>query len=97
MKVAGIDLAAKKDSITGLCIIEEKRIITDRKKSDEDILSFIFSNSPAVVAIDAPLTLSTTRHAEKYLKRYGAMSLKIPWIRNLAIRGMRIAKNIKER
>ncbi len=49
-----------------------------------------------MVAIDAPLTLSTTRYAEKYLKRYGAMSLKIPWIRNLAIRGMRIAKNIKE-
>ncbi len=32
MRVAGIDLAAKKDNITGLCIIEEKRIITDRKK-----------------------------------------------------------------
>ncbi len=96
MRVAGIDLAAKEDNITGLCIIEGKRIITDSKKSDENILSFIFSNNPDLVAIDAPLTLSTTRYAEKYLKRYGAMSLRIPWIRRLAIRGMRIAENIKE-
>ncbi len=45
MRVAGIDLAAKEDNITGLCIIKERKIITSSKKSDEDILSFIFQTA----------------------------------------------------
>ena len=95
MKIVGIDLAAKEKNPTGLALVEDKRVECITVYTDSQIFSQIFSFNPSVIAIDAPLTLDENRYADRYLRKYGAMSLKIPSIKLLAERGLRIKNEIE--
>lgn len=60
--VAGIDLAGSPRRNTGVCLLKGKRILMwDTLFSDEDILDFIATSKPDLIAIDAPLNLPPGR------------------------------------
>ncbi|WP_424358666.1 DUF429 domain-containing protein [Methanocella sp. MCL-LM] len=58
---AGIDLAALPKNQTGACVLSNGEYRCATLRSDEDILQFIRDAKPAVIAIDAPLTLPRGR------------------------------------
>ncbi len=96
MKFCGIDLAAKEKNITGMAFIEEHIIKTYSAHKDEEILSVVRKENPGIVAIDAPLTTDTERYADKYLRKYGALSLKIPAMMLLAKRAIKLASHLED-
>ncbi len=96
VKVCGVDLAAKAKNITGVAFIEGGRITARSLHSDEEILEEIRGENPAIVAIDAPLTTRTDRYAEKYLARYGALSLKISAMMALAKRALALRDELRD-
>ncbi len=96
MIFGGLDLAAKEKNPSGVAIMEGHRIFTSTLYADSQILNFFLEKKVNIVAIDAPLTLNEERYADKYLKRYGAMSLKIPSIKELAIRGLRMREKLEK-
>jgi uncharacterized protein len=53
----GIDLAALPGNATGVAVYDGGRYECLTLRGDDEILDFIFSRSPPVVAIDAPLSL----------------------------------------
>ncbi|MCS7125705.1 MAG: DUF429 domain-containing protein [Aigarchaeota archaeon] len=58
----GVDLAGSQKRRTGLCRMSMNLYSeTCVKKSDEDILSFILSSDPEIVAVDAPLSMPKDR------------------------------------
>ncbi len=97
MRIVGIDLAAKEKNPTGIALMENNRIECLTVYDDSQILSSIFSFNPSIIAIDAPLTRNEDRYADRYLKKYGAMSLKIPSIKLLANRGLRIKEALENK
>ncbi len=92
----GIDLAAREKNPTGVAIMEGNSFTAFNLFSDSEILDFVENENPQIVAIDAPMTLQD-RYAEKYLKKYGAMSLKVPGIRALAKRGLKLREELRNR
>lgn len=94
MSIVGIDLAAKEKNPTGIAIMYGTRIKTITLFSDFEILDLFTRIKPRIIAMDAPLTLKD-RYAEKYLKKYGAMSLKIPSMMLLAQRGLRLKERFE--
>ncbi len=95
-KVCGVDLAAKAKNITGVAFIEGRRITARSLQSDEEILETIRREKPEIVAMDAPLTTRTDRYAERYLARYGALSLKIPAMIALARRALALRDELRD-
>ncbi len=95
MIFAGIDLAAREKNITGVAIIEDGRIKVYSLHSDDEIIGKIVEYEPSIVAIDAPMSLED-RRVDIYLRKYGALSLKIPAMQDLAKRGIKI-KRVLER
>lgn len=61
MKVIGIDLAGKEENTSGFCILKDNQIILKTLYSDEEIINYVKRVDPAVVAIDAPLSLPKGR------------------------------------
>jgi len=60
--VAGIDLAGSPKRNTGICLLQGRRILAwDTLFSDEEILRFVESTKPQLIAIDAPLNLPPGR------------------------------------
>lgn len=60
--IAGIDLAGSPKRNTGVCLLKGKRILRwDTLFSDEEILDFIGTSKPDLIAIDAPLNLPPGR------------------------------------
>jgi len=60
--VVGVDLAGSPKRNTGICLLEGKTVSEYATvQSDEEILSFIETAQPALVAIDAPLSLPPGR------------------------------------
>ncbi len=96
MRVIGVDLAAKERNPTGIAIMDGSKIKTLTLFYDFEILNLVVHINPSVIAMDAPLTLKD-RYAERYLKRYGAMSLNIPSIRLLAIRGLKLKEDFEKK
>ncbi len=96
MKFCGIDLAAKEKNITGIAFINERLVKTYSTHRDEEILSIVRFENPDIVAMDAPLTTDTERFADKYLRKYGALSLKIPAMMLLARRAMKLASELED-
>ncbi len=96
MKFLGLDLAAKEKNPSGLATIEGRKIGVWTLHTDEEIMKRIREEKPIMVAIDAPLTTRVDRYADKYLRRYGALSLKIPAMMTLAKRALNIVAQIKE-
>jgi hypothetical protein len=61
MKIVGIDLAGKQENPSGFCVLEGKHPILKTLYSDEDIIKCVKKVNPAVIAIDAPLSLPKGR------------------------------------
>ncbi|HSA87271.1 MAG TPA: DUF429 domain-containing protein [Nitrospira sp.] len=59
--VVGIDLAGSPKRPTGLCVLCDLTAETRVVFSDDDILGFVSESQPALVPIDAPLSLPTVR------------------------------------
>ncbi|MGQ9802082.1 MAG: DUF429 domain-containing protein [Candidatus Saccharicenans sp.] len=61
IKIAGIDLAGSPRRPTGFCLIEGKNIEVTIVHEDEEIIDKLRKFEPALVAIDAPLSLPPGR------------------------------------
>ncbi len=96
MIFAGIDPAARERNITGIAIINEGRIEIYSAHRDDEIIKKIEKYEPSIVAIDAPMSLED-RNVDIYLRKYGALSLKIPAMQELAKRGMRIKRILENK
>lgn len=93
--IAGVDLAGKENNPTGVCILEDEKIVTAH--TDEEILSL--TSECDLFAIDAPLMLCVNgvriREADRILKRYGAMPPTI--LMELSTRGTGLAKKLLQK
>ncbi len=96
MIFAGIDLAAKERNITGIAIIDKEKIEAYSVHRDDEIIKKIEEYEPSIVAIDASMSLKD-RNVDIYLRKYGALSLKIPAMQELAKRGMRIKRILEKK
>lgn len=100
--VAGIDLAAKPTRCSGFSVIEVKgrKAVLGKAKclgSDESILWEVRSSSPMVVAIDAPLMRNPRmRGVDRELLKRGIRVFppNFSWMKQLSLRGWRIANSI---
>jgi len=61
--VVGIDLAGSQKRPTGLCVLRDLTAETHVAFSDDDILNFVEKACPALVPIDAPLSLPNGRRS----------------------------------
>ena len=61
MKIIGIDLAGKEENPTGICILNKDRITLKTLYSNDDVLNFVKTVKPYLIAIDAPLSLPKGR------------------------------------
>ena len=61
--IVGIDLAGSPRRPTGLCILRELKAITSVVFSDDEILDLVKRARPALVPIDAPLSLPKGRRS----------------------------------
>ena len=99
MTVVGIDLATEKGE-TGLCILNEDKIITKLVKSDDEIIKEINSIKPEVVAIDAPLSWpkkGIMRETEILLRKLGIRVFPplMQGMKRLTERGIRLKNLLK--
>ena len=60
-KVVGLDLAARPWRPTGAAVLTAGKIHTALLFGDDDILGFVGRQWPALVAVDAPLSLPAGR------------------------------------
>ena len=61
MKILGIDLAGKAENPSGICILDDEKLVTCTLFTDEEILSMVNETKPSVILIDAPLSLPQGR------------------------------------
>src|SRR3989337_2790785 len=59
--IVGLDLAGVETRPTGICILNGTKAETSLVYTDDDILTKTTQNDPAIVAIDAPLSLPAGR------------------------------------
>lgn len=94
----GIDLAASPKGVTGLAVVRGRSISTKSVHTDEEILNFVVTASPEVVALDSPLSLGKGPFRDFELaamsKGFRLLPLTMRSMRLLAIRGMRIAHTL---
>ena len=101
--VVGVDLAGLPTRVTGLCFLDSGLgCELARAGGDDEILSFIFSRSPRVVAIDAPLSFPRRgmfRVCELELRKLGARPLSplLRSMKDLTARGIRLKKVLEDR
>ena len=96
MKFCGIDLAAKERNITGMAFIDGMLVKTFSLHTDDEIVKLVKRENPDTIAIDAPLTTDVNRFADRYLRKYGAMSLKIPSMMLLAKRALTLVNKLRD-
>jgi len=100
--VVGIDLAAKTTKPTGWALLINKQTQTCHLYTTKDILAYTLDSSPILVAIDAPLSLpkkSPMREADRQMHKLGypVFPPSFRAMKGLTLRGIRIAKKLKER
>jgi len=61
MLIVGLDLAGVENRPTGFCTLKDMKAETSLMYKDKEILGKIKESRPAVVAIDAPLSLPPGR------------------------------------
>jgi uncharacterized protein len=61
MKIVGIDLAGKYENPSGICILNNNKMIFSTVYTDHDILELIKEQKPLLIVIDAPLSLPKGR------------------------------------
>lgn len=71
--IIGIDLSAKEQNPTGLCLLYGSVAITKDAYTNTEILSFCRENLFSLIAIDAPLSTIKNRECDRQAKKYGAM------------------------
>jgi len=105
MKVVGIDLTGSQERPSGVAFLNDNQVIeTKRLKSDLAIQEFVLGYAPDVVSIDSPLSLpedSTKiyRDCELTLKRrgIGVYWCLLPSMKNLTMRGISLAKKLRDK
>jgi len=111
MAVVGLDLAGVESRPTGFCILNDLKAETLLVYSNEEILKRIKENRPAVVAIDAPLSLPAGRESieqrtsvhlrecDKELLKRGIRFFPITLgpMRKLTTRGMSLRSTLENR
>lgn len=106
--VVGIDLAGSQKRLTGLCVLRDLNAQTRVAFSDDDILNIVKEARPALVPIDAPLSLPNgrltihdragehLRECDRALLRYGIRFFPITLgpMRMLTERGLALKKRL---
>lgn len=91
MKCVGIDLSALPKNKTAICILNKESIRFFSFHEDDDIVEFVNSSSPDIIAIDAPLMKKImVRKADKLLKKYGALPPTMASMAKLTKRAMKL-------
>lgn len=102
MKVLGIDLAGKGANPSGLALFSGDEVETKLVKTDGEILELCRDECPALVAIDAPLSLPSEgnlRQADSQLIKRGHRVFPPTFggMKLLTERGIRLAKKLRDR
>ncbi len=101
--VIGIDLAGTSKNPTGWALLKGKTVETCLFYTDSEILENTVRNAPALVAIDAPLSLPKKgeflRKADREMikKGYRVFSPNLPAMKKLTLRAIRLNKLIEEK
>ena len=101
--VIGIDLAGTSRNPTGWALLKGKMAETCLLYTDSEILESIARNVPALVAIDAPLSLpkkgELLRKADREMikKGYRVFPPKLPAMEKLTLRAIRLNNLIEEK
>lgn len=101
VKVIGIDLAGLETNPSGFAILAGKKFATRTLHTDEQILEHCAAQKPAVVAIDAPLSLprgGNLRKADRSLIKIGfrVFPPKFSGMKSLTERGIKLARKIRK-
>ncbi|MEM2098487.1 MAG: DUF429 domain-containing protein [Candidatus Bathyarchaeia archaeon] len=99
----GIDLAALNKNSTGIALLEAQTVKTKVIHTDEEIMQYIISSNPTLIAIDAPLTLPNKeeglfRKADKEMIKKGFRVLPpgLPIMKKLTLRAISLNKLIEK-
>jgi predicted nuclease with RNAse H fold len=98
----GIDLAAASENPTGWARLKDGAVKTSLVYADSEILETIARNAPALIAIDAPLSLPKKgeffRKADREMikKGYRVFSPNLPTMKKLTLRAVRLNSLIEE-
>jgi predicted nuclease with RNAse H fold len=101
--VIGIDLAASNKNPTGWASLKNKNVKTQLLYTDNEILENTLQNHPALIAIDAPLSLPKTgeffRKTDKEMirKGYRVLPPNFPTMKKLTLRAINLNKLIEEK
>lgn len=101
-RFCGIDLAAKERNPTGIVCIDQRGKILEEGIlfKDRDIMAFVKRNRPAVIAIDAPLSLPSGGKMREEERRLTAMGHKVfPFFKSmveLAKRGICLSEGLQK-
>ncbi len=111
-RVVGVDLAGSPHRNTGICLLRGMTVVSFATvHSDEEILAFIDTSQPTLVAVDAPLSLPPGRTSiedrtgehfrasDRELLRRGIRFFPITLgpMRSLTVRGIRLKAMLVER
>jgi len=111
VKIAGIDLAGSNKRNTGVCILNEKlKAVCFSVKKDKEIVEIVENANPAIIAIDAPLSLPSGRKSLRKSKIHFRQCDKELWklgikffpitlgpMRLLTKRGIKLKKMLEEK
>lgn len=100
-RVIGIDLAGTENRETGWALLYGCKVEILTFHSDDEILRKTLESNPLLVAIDAPLTLpkdGKMRLADREMKKLGYSVLPplFPGMKDLTLRGIRLASKMRE-
>jgi|SRR3972149_554910 len=100
--VIGIDLAGTSRNSTGWALLKDKLVETYLLYTDSEILENIARKDPALIAIDAPLSLpkkgELLRKADREMikKGYRVLPPALPAMKKLTLRAIRLNSLIEE-
>lgn len=101
-RFCGIDLAAKEKNPTGVVCIDHRGKVLEEGIlfKDKDIVAFVKRNKPAVIAIDAPLSLPLEGRMREEERRLTARGFRVfPFFKSmveLAKRGISLSKGLQK-